>query len=158
MIYIFDKKQKIIKVITNEDLTAGHLDLKINTATTFEFSVPANQSLSSSAKFVAVPHPLDDSKFLMFRLTERTDNADTIDYSAYELAYQELATYGYIEDKRPAETDAKTLMGIALNGANWELNNVNVAGTAKTNFYYTDHLTALSNVVDLLGGEIVFFM
>lgn len=158
MIYIFDNKQKIIKVLTNEDLTAGHLDFKINTATTFEFSLPANKSLSSSAKFVAVPHPLDDSKFVMLRLTERTDNADTIDYSAYELAYQELATYGYIEDKRPAETDAKTLMGIALNESNWELNNVNVAGTAKTNFYYTDHLTAISNVVDLLGGEIVFYV
>lgn len=158
MIYIFDNKQKIIKVLTNEDLTAGHLDFKINTATTFEFSLPANKSLSSSAKFVAVPHPLDDSKFVMLRLTERTDNADTIDYSAYELAYQELATYGYIEDKRPAETDAKTLMGIALNGTNWKLNNVNVAGTAKTNFYYMDHLTAISNVVDLLGGEIVFYV
>ncbi|ATF40958.1 phage tail spike protein [Weissella paramesenteroides] len=158
MIYIFDNKQKIIKVLTNEDLTAGHLDFKINTATTFEFSLPANKSLSSSAKFVAVPHPLDDSKFVMLRLTERTDNADMIDYSAYELAYQELATYGYIEDKRPAETDAKTLMEIALNESNWELNNVNVAGTAKTNFYYTDHLTAISNVVDLLGGEIVFYV
>lgn len=158
MIYIFDNKQKIIKVLTNEDLTAGHLDFKINTATTFEFSLPANKSLSSNAKFVAVPHPLDDSKFVMLRLTERTDNADTIDYSAYELAYQELATYGYIEDKRPAETDAKTLMGIALNESNWELNNVNVTGTAKTNFYYTDHLTAISNVVDLLGGEIVFYV
>lgn len=158
MIYIFDNKQKIIKVLTNEDLTAGHLDFKINTATTFEFSLPANKPLSSSAKFVAVPHPLDDSKFIMLRLTERTDNADTIDYSAYELAYQELATYGYIEDKRPAETDANTLMGIALNGTNWKLNNVNVAGTAKTNFYYMDHLTAISNVVDLLGGEIVFYV
>ncbi|MGK4144722.1 phage tail spike protein [Weissella paramesenteroides] len=158
MIYIFDNKQKIIKVLTNEDLTAGHLDFKINTATTFEFSLPANKSLSSSAKFVAVPHPLDDSKFVMLRLTERTDNADMIDYSAYELAYQELATYGYIEDKRPAETDAKTLMEIALNESNWELNNVNVAGTAKTNFYYTDHLTAISNVVDLVGGEIVFYV
>lgn len=158
MIYIFDNKQKIIKVLTNEDLTAGHLDFKINTATTFEFSLPANKPLSSSAKFVAVPHSLDDSKFIMLRLTERTDNADTIDYSAYELAYQELATYGYIEDKRSAETDAKTLMGIALNGTNWKLNNVNVAGTAKTNFYYMDHLTAISNVVDLLGGEIVFYV
>ncbi|MFL2042991.1 phage tail spike protein [Weissella hellenica] len=158
MIYIFDNKQKIIKVLTNEDLTAGHLDFKINTATTFEFSVPANKSLSSSAKFVAVPHPLDDSKFVMLRLTERTDNADTIDYSAYELAYQELATDGYIADKRPANQDALTLMKTALNGSNWELNNVNVAGTASTNFYYIDHLTAISKVVELLGGEIVFYV
>lgn len=118
MIYIFDKKQKIIKVLTNEDLTAGHLDFKINTATTFEFSLPANKPLSSSAKFVAVPHPLDNSKFVMLRLTERTDNADTIDYSAYELAYQELATYGYIEDKRPQNQSALNLMKIALDGSN----------------------------------------
>ncbi len=158
MIYIFDKKQTIIKVLTNEDLTAGHLDLKINTATTFEFSLPANKPLPSNAKYVAVPHPLNGKKFILLRLTERTDNADTIDYSAYELAYQELATDGYIADKRPANQDALTLMKTALNGSNWELNNVNVAGTASTNFYYIDHLTAISKVVELLGGEIVFYV
>lgn len=158
MIYIFDKKQTIIKVLTNEDLTAGHLDLKINTATTFEFSLPANKPLPSNAKYVAVPHPLNGKKFILLRLTERTDNADTIDYSAYELAYQELATDGYIADKRPSNQDALTLMKTALNGSNWELNNVNVAGTASTNFYYIDHLTAISKVVELLGGEIVFYV
>lgn len=158
MIYIFDKKQTIIKVLTNEDLTAGHLDLKINTATTFEFSLPANKPLPSNAKYVAVPHPLNGKKFILLRLTERTDNADTIDYSAYELAYQELATDGYIADKRPANQDALTLMKTALNGSNWELNNVNVAGTASTNFYYIDHLTAISKVVEPLGGEIVFYV
>ncbi|QDJ58490.1 hypothetical protein EFA59_02735 [Weissella hellenica] len=158
MIYIFDKKQTIIKVLTNEDLTAGHLDLKINTATTFEFSLPANKPLPSNAKYVAVPHPLNSTKFILLRLTERTDNADTIDYSAYELAYQELSTDGYIADKRPANQDALTLMKTALNGSNWELNNVNVAGTASTNFYYIDHLTAISKVVELLGGEIVFYV
>ncbi|WP_273709444.1 phage tail spike protein [Leuconostoc mesenteroides] len=158
MIYIFDKTQAIIKVLTNDDFTAAHLNFKINTATTFEFSLPASKALPSGSKYVATPHPLNDSKFIMLRLTERVDNTETIDYSAYELAYQELATDGYIEDKRPAETDAKTLMKIALNGTNWELNNVNVAGTAKTNFYYTDHLSAISSVVDLLGGEIVFYI
>lgn len=158
MIYIFDKTQAVIKVLTNDDFTAAHLNFKINTATTFEFSLPASKALPSGSKYVATPHPLNGSKFIMLRLTERVDNTETIDYSAYELAYQELATDGYIEDKRPAETDAKTLMQIALNGTNWELNNVNVAGTTKTNFYYTDHLSAISNVVDLLGGEIVFYI
>ena len=158
MIYIFDKKQKINKVFTNEDLTAGHLDFKLNTATTFEFSVPANKALPSGSKYVAVPHPLDDSKFVFLRLTERVDKTDTIDYSAYELAYQELRSYGYISDKRPKDADALTLMKTALNGTNWELNKVNVAGKASTSFYYVDHLTAISSVVDLLGGEIVFYV
>lgn len=158
MIYIFDKKQIIIKVLTNEDLTAGHLDFKLNTATTFEFSLPTNKVLPTGAKYVAVSHPLDDKKFVMFRLTERVDNADTVDYSAYELAYQELQSYSYISDKRPKDADALTLMKTALSGTNWELNTVNVAGKASTSFYYVDHLTAISNVVDLLGGEIVFYV
>ena len=158
MIYIFDKKQKINKVFTDEDLTAGHLDFKLNTATTFEFSVPANKALPSGSKYVAVPHPLDDSKFVFLRLTERVDKTDTVDYSAYELAYQELQSYGYISDKRPKDADALTLMKTALNGTNWELNKVNVAGKASTSFYYVDHLTAISSVVDLLGGEIVFYV
>lgn len=158
MIYIFDKKQAIIKVLTNDDFTAAHLNFKINTATTFEFSLPASKALPSGSKYVATPHPLNDSKFIMLRLTERVDNTETIDYSAYELAYQELATDGYIEDKRPQNQSALNLMKIALNGSNWELNNVNVSGTATTNFYYVDRLSAISKVVDLLGGEIVFYI
>lgn len=158
MIYIFDKKQAIIKVLTNDDLTAAHLNFKINTATTLEFSLPASKALPSGSKYVAIPHPLNDSKFIMLRLTERVDNTETIDYSAYELAYQELATDGYIEDKRPHNQSALNLMKIALDGSNWELNNVNVSGTATTNFYYVDRLSAISKVVDLLGGEIVFYI
>lgn len=158
MIYIFDKTQAIIKVLTNDDFTAAHLNFKINTATTFEFSLPASKALPSDSKYVATPHPLDDSKFIMLRLTERVDNTETIDYSAYELAYQELATDGYIEDKRSQNQSALNLMKIALDGSNWELNNVNVSGTATTNFYYIDRLSAISNVVDLLGGEIVFYI
>ncbi|MBZ1530684.1 phage tail spike protein, partial [Leuconostoc mesenteroides] len=158
MIYIFDKKQAIIKVLTNDDFTAAHLNFKINTATTFEFSLPASKALPSGSKYVATPHPLDDSKFIMLRLTERVDKTETIDYSSYELAYQELATDGYIEDKRPHNQSALNLMKIALDGSNWELNNVNVSGTATTNFYYVDRLSAISKVVDLLGGEIVFYI
>ncbi|WP_273722746.1 phage tail spike protein [Leuconostoc mesenteroides] len=158
MIYIFDKTQAIIKVLTNDDFTAAHLNFKINTATTFEFSLPASKALPSGSKYVATPHPLNDSKFIMLRLTERVDNTETIDYSAYELAYQELATDGYIEDKRPHNQSALNLMKIALDGSNWELNNVNVSGTATTNFYYVDRLSAISKVVDLLGGEIVFYI
>ncbi|MBZ1530154.1 phage tail protein [Leuconostoc mesenteroides] len=158
MIYIFDKKQAIIKVLTNDDFTAAHLNFKINTATTFEFSLPASKALPSGSKYVATPHPLNDSKFIMLRLTERIDKTETIDYSAYELAYQELATDGYIEDKRPHNQSALNLMKIALDGSNWELNNVNVSGTATTNFYYVDRLSAISKVVDLLGGEIVFYI
>lgn len=158
MIYIFDKKQAIIKVLTNDDFTAAHLNFKINTATTFEFSLPASKALPSGSKYVATPHPLNDSKFIMLRLTERVDKTETIDYSAYELAYQELATDGYIEDKRPQNQSALNLMKIALDGSNWELNNVNVSGTATTNFYYVDRLSAISKVVDLLGGEIVFYI
>ncbi|WP_273715719.1 phage tail spike protein [Leuconostoc mesenteroides] len=158
MIYIFDKKQAIIKVLTNDDFTAAHLNFKINTATTFEFSLPASKALPSGSKYVATPHPLNDSKFIMLRLTERVDKTETIDYSAYELAYQELATDGYIEDKRPQNQSALNLMKIALNGSNWELNNVNVSGAATTNFYYVDRLSAISKVVDLLGGEIVFYI
>lgn len=158
MIYIFDKKQAIIKVLTNDDFTAAHLNFKINTATTFEFSLPASKALPSGSKYVATPHPLNDSKFIMLRLTERVDKTETIDYSAYELAYQELATDGYIEDKRPHNQSALNLMKIALDGSNWELNNVNVSGTATTNFYYVDRLSAISKVVDLLGGEIVFYI
>jgi len=158
MIYTFDKQQNIKRVINDNYLSAGNLKFKINSATTLEFSLPTNKPLNSDEKYIALPHPLDGEKFIFLRLTQSIVNEHTIDYTAYEYAYQELSSDGYIEDKRPSQQNASTLMGIALADSRWQLNNVNVEGTATTNFYYVNHLTAISQVVNLLGGEIVFYV
>lgn len=158
MIYLFDKKQNITGIINENELTAGELDFKINNAVSFDFTLPINKSFDESVKYVSIQHPNDKSKHLLFRLMSRTDNVDSIEFTASELAYQELSSYGYIQDKRPAATDAKTLMTMALVGSNWTLGNVNVSGTVKTNFYYVTNLEAIQNVVSLMAGEISFYV
>lgn len=158
MIYLFDKQQNITGIINESELTAGELDFKINNAISFDFTLPINKSFDETVKYVSIQHPNDKSKHLLFRLMSRTDNVDSIEFTASELAYQELSSYGYIQDKRPAATDAQTLMTMALVGSNWSLGNVNVSGTVKTNFYYITNLEAIQNVVSLMAGEISFYV
>lgn len=158
MIYLFDKKQNITGIINESELTAGELDFKINNAVSFDFTLPINKSFDETVKYVSIQHPNDKRKHLLFRLMSRTDNVDSIEFTASELAYQELSSYGYIQDKRPESTDAKTLMTMALVGSNWTLGNVNVSGTVKTNFYYVTNLEAIQKVVSLMDGEISFYV
>lgn len=162
MIYLFDKKQLLTGVLDeNTQLLTATLEMKINEASTLEFSLPIDDGLSkkmAAVKYIGVPSPNDTSKIVFLRLMTVNNTIYRVEYMAKELAYQELSTKGYIEDKRPEESDATTLMNIALDGSGYKLGLTNVSGTAKTNFYYTDHLSAISNVVDLLGGEIYFYV
>ena len=162
MIYLFDKTQTLTGVIDEHaEVLSATLEMKINEASTLDFSLPLDNDLSekmSGVKYVGVPSPNNIDNIVFLRLMTIKDETDHVEYMAKELAYQELSSSGYIEDKRPVESDAQTLMGIALDGSGYTLGVVNVAGKAKTNFYYTDYLSAVSNVVDLLGGEIYFYV
>lgn len=158
MIYLFDKQQNIIGLLKEIDLTAGQINFKINTAIEFSFSVPINKGFSDDVKYVSTPHPKDNSKHLIFRLMSRTDNVDSIEYTASELAYQELSSSAYIEDKRPNGVTASQAMTTALEGSQWSLGTVNISGNVTTNFYYITNLEAVQKVVGLMGGEVYFYI
>ena len=140
MIYLFDKTQTLTGVIDEhtESLSAT-LEMKINEASTLDFSLPLDDGLSekmAGVKYVGVPSPNSADKIVFLRLMTINDETDRVEYMAKELAYQELSSKGYIEDKRPVESDAQTLMNIALDGSGYKLGVVNVPGKVKTNFYY----------------------
>lgn len=158
MIYLFDKQQNIIGLLKESDLTAGQINFKINKAIDLSFSVPINKGFNEDVKYVSTPHPNDNSKHLIFRLMSRTDNVDSIEYTASELAYQELASSAYIEDKRPNNVSASQAMTVALAGSQWSLGTVNIGGSVTTNFYYITNLEAIQKVVSLMGGEVYFYI
>lgn len=162
MIYTFDKNQNLIGTYDEkEELTVANLNLKINKAATLDLEFPANKENIKSLKnvvFLAVPYPNNKQKLLFLRVMTRTDKEYTIELMAKEFAYQELATSGYIEDKRFKDANAKTLISGAVQGSGYTVSNVNVSGTAQLNFYYEDYLTAVSDVIEALGGEVIFYV
>lgn len=162
MIYTFDKNQNLIGTYDEkEDLTVANLNLKINKAATLDLEFPASKENVNSLKnvvFLAVPYPNNKQKLLFLRVMTRTDKEYTIELMAKEFAYQELATSGYIEDKRFKDANAKTLISGAVQGSGYTVSNVNVSGTAQLNFYYEDYLTAVSDVIEALGGEVIFYV
>lgn len=158
MIYLFDKQQNIIGLLKESDLTAVQIDFKINTAIELSFSVPINKGFKDDVKYVSTPHPNDKNKHLIFRLMSRADNVDSIEYTASELAYQELSSSAYIEDKRPNNVSASQAMAYALAGSQWSLGTVNISGNVTTNFYYITNLEAIQKVIGLMGGEVYFYI
>lgn len=162
MIYTFDKNQNLIGTYDEkEELTVANLNLKINKAATLDLEFPANKENVNNLKsvvFLAVPYPNNKQKLLFLRVMTRTDKEYTIELMAKEFAYQELATSGYIEDKRFKDANAKALISGAVQGSGYTVSNVNVSGTAQLNFYYEDYLTAVSDVIEALGGEVIFYV
>ncbi|CAH1856713.1 phage tail spike protein [Convivina praedatoris] len=158
MMYLFDKRQEIIGLIDKSDLIEAHLDVKINQAITLDFSVPATIALDSKARYIGVPHPLKPDNYVMLRIMSIKDQSDRTEYSAYELAYQELNSYGYIKDRRFKSENAYNLMTVALGGSTWNLGVCVVPGLLQTNYYFDSNLDAITKVVNGLGGEVVFYV
>lgn len=159
MIYLFDKRQEVVQMIEKSDLTEGTLDLKINQAAKLNISLPPEKSLDKKVRYLGLEHPLKDGQFLLLRLMTIKDNENSVDYSFYELAYQELGTYTYIQDRRfPNGASANDLMSVALSGSPWQLGQVNVPGNLQTNFYYISNFEAINTVTQGLGGEVVFYV
>ncbi|PVY82540.1 phage tail spike protein [Convivina intestini] len=158
MMYLFDKRQNIIGLIDKSDLIEAHLDVKINQAITLDFSVPATIALDSKARYIGVPHPLKPDNYVMLRIMSIKDQSDRTEYSAYELAYQELNSYGYIKDRRFKSENAYNLMTVALGGSTWNLGVCVVPGLLQTNYYFDSNLDAITKVVNGLGGEVVFYV
>lgn len=156
--YLFDKRQNIIGLIDKSDLIEAHLDVKINQAITLDFSVPATIALDSKARYIGVPHPLKPDNYVMLRIMSIKDQSDRTEYSAYELAYQELNSYGYIKDRRFKSENAYNLMTVALGGSTWNLGVCVVPGLLQTNYYFDSNLDAITKVVNGLGGEVVFYV
>lgn len=161
MIYLFDKTQTLTGVIETSETIEAKLTLEINKAGILDLTLPASNDINekmNDVSFIAVPYPNDEEKLFFARLLTRKDEDDRVTYEASELAYHELGSYGVIEDKRPSNQGATSLLNTALEGTPWQVGNVNVAGTTSTNFYKITPLEALNKIVEALGGELIFYV
>ncbi|WP_349641654.1 phage tail spike protein [Eupransor demetentiae] len=141
-----------------QDFIEAHLTAKINEAITMDFSLPAGNSFGNEVRYVGVPHPLKSGQFVLLRLMTIKDTTDKTEYTAYELAYQELSSYSYIKDRRFTNAGPEDLMNVALGDTPWHLGTCNISGTLQTNFYFINNLDAISTVIKGLGGEVVFYV
>ena len=151
--YFFNKKDELQKVIGEKNFIEAHLIEQINSASQLVFSL--KKPLATSIQYVCIPSPNEDG-FLMFKILTEEIKDSTIEYTCIEAAYNELASYGYVQDIRPNSRSASYMLEQVLQGTRWELGTIYDSTNATTNFYYEPVLSCIQDIVDIFGLELTF--
>lgn len=153
--FLFDKAQKYVTRINAEYLIEAHYTEEINTAGQLEFTLPATMRLPKNVFYVCVTDPDDERSYLMFKIVTEKVTDEKVTYTCIENAYDELASYTYIKDKRPTAI-ASAMLQMVLGGTRWSVGSCPEVSPKFCSFYYISVLEAIQKIVNLWGFEVQF--
>lgn len=133
----------------------SHYTEEINTAGQLEFTLPATMRLPQNVFFVCITDPDDETSYLMFKIITEKVTDEQVTYTCIENAYDELASYTYIQDKRPTAI-ASAMLQMALDGTRWSVGACPEVSPKFCSFYYISVLEAIQKIVNLWGFEVQF--
>lgn len=153
--FLFDKAQKYVTRINTEYLIEAHYTEEINTAGQLEFTLPATMRLPKNVFYVCVTDPDDETSYLMFKIVTEKVTDEKVTYTCIENAYDELASYTYIKDKRPTAI-ASAMLQMVLDGTRWSVGSCPEVSPKFCSFYYISALEAIQKIVNLWDFEVQF--
>ena len=153
--FLFDKAQKYVTRINTEYLIEAHYTEEINTAGQLEFTLPATMRLPQNVFYVCVTDPDNETSYLMFKIVTEKVTDEKVTYTCIENAYDELASYTYIKDKRPTAI-ASAMLQMVLDGTRWSVGTCPEVSPKFCSFYYISVLEAIQKIVNLWGFEVQF--
>ncbi|QBX23727.1 endopeptidase [Streptococcus phage Javan146] len=162
MIYLFDRDEKLIKiirknacksVIQKQTLTDTNYVSDLLTA---ELKALPDDILEQS-EYMAVPTKEDKRKFhLFFIVRDETEGNATV-LSGVQSGIEELRK-AVAENKRPRKRDAREVIKYLLKDTNWHARYVAETGKSSTNFYYDSVFDSLLKVCSAWQLEMQFFV
>ena len=153
--FLLDKQQNIIGRLSKEYILEATFTEEINTAGELLITLPAKKRLSGNVIHVLITNPSKDHSYLMFKIIKETVKDEEIEYTAVESAYDELTSYGYIQDKRPT-ANAQTITEMILKDTRWHVGEIPDTSEAFISFYYLSVLDCLKKIVQTFDFEIGF--
>lgn len=153
--FLYNKSQKYISRIPNELILEAHYTEEINTAGQLELTIPVKYRLSKDINYICINNPNNPTSYLMFKIITETITDGEATYKCIESAYDELASYTYIQDKRPTMI-ASDMLSLILQGTRWNVGSVVSTSEKFCSFYYISPLEALQKIVNLWGLEVTF--
>lgn len=153
--FLLDKQQNIIGRLSEEYILEATFTEEINTAGELLITLPAKKRLSGNVIHVLITNPSKNHNYLMFKIIKETVKDEEVEYTAVESAYDELTSYGYIQDKRPT-ANAQTIAEMILKDTRWHVGEIPDTSEAFISFYYLSVLDCLKKIVQTFDFEIGF--
>ena len=161
MIYLFDKDEKLIKIVKKEAIKTALQKFALTTEKyvsdrlTVEMKGLSKQEFDN-VEYMAIQSIEDAHTFHYFYIAQKfSENLTTL--IGVQSGIEELRK-SVVLDKRPHNTFARPIINELLAGTNWQARFVSETSQRSTNFYYISTFEALKKVCQVWNLEMQFFV
>jgi phage minor structural protein len=162
MIYLFDKDEKLIKIVRKPAIKKALQKFSLTTENyvsdrlTVEMKALKDDELEK-LEYMAIQSIDDTHKFHYFYIAQENTKGDITTLIGVQSGIEELRkTVTY--DKRPTDQRARPVIEWLLAGTNWTPRFIAETNPKSTNFYYISTFDALKKVCKVWGLEMQFFV
>lgn len=161
MIYLFDKDEKLIKIVRKEAIKTALQKFALTTEKYVSDRLTVEMKELSKKEFDAVEYMAiqsieDAHTFHYFYIAQKfSENLTTL--IGVQSGIEELRK-SVVLDKRPHNTFARLIINELLAGTNWQARFVSETSQRSTNFYYISTFEALKKVCQVWNLEMQFFV
>lgn len=161
MIYLFDKDEKLIKIVKKEAIKTALQKFALTTEKYVSDRLTVEMKTLSKKEFDAVEYMAiqsieDAHTFHYFYIAQKfSENLTTL--IGVQSGIEELRK-SVVLDKRPHNTFARPVIDELLAGTNWQARFVSETSQRSTNFYYISTFEALKKVCQVWNLEMQFFV
>lgn len=161
MIYLFDKDEKLIKIVKKEAIKTTLQKFALTTEKYVSDRLTVEMKTLSKKEFDAVEYMAiqsieDAHTFHYFYIAQKfSENLTTL--IGVQSGIEELRK-SVVLDKRPKNTFARPVIDELLAGTNWQARFVSETSQRSTNFYYISTFEALKKVCQVWNLEMQFFV
>lgn len=161
MIYLFNKDEKLIKIVKKEAIKTALQKFALTTEKYVSDRLTVEMKELSKKEFDAVEYMAiqsieDAHTFHYFYIAQKSsENLTTL--IGVQSGIEELRK-SVVLDKRPHNTFARPIINELLAGTNWQARFVSETSQRSTNFYYISTFEALKKVCQVWNLEMQFFV
>lgn len=162
MIYLFDKDEKLIKIIRKPAIKTALQKFSLTTENyisdrlTVEMKALKDDELAK-LEYMAIQSIDDTHKFHYFYIAQGNTKGDITTLIGVQSGIEELRKT-VVYDKRPTDQRARPVIEWLLTGTNWSPRFIAETNPKSTNFYYISTFDALKKVCKVWGLEMQFFV
>lgn len=162
MIYLFDKDEKLIKIIRKPAIKTALQKFSLTTENyvsdrlTVEMKALKDDELAK-LEYMAIQSIDDTHKFHYFYIAQGNTKGDITTLTGVQSGIEELRKT-VVYDKRPTDQRARPVIEWLLTGTNWSPRFIAETNPKSTNFYYISTFDALKKVCKVWGLEMQFFV
>lgn len=152
MIYIFDRNEVLLEIISEEDYSEFDFKDKLQTSSIFSFSTSKKNNIKKGNKVGF----FRKEKFQLFLIDDFTEHTyiDKSQISVVTISDYNILGNSIIEDKRVINGTLREAAEKALEGSEYKVGVVEEFENKNINFYFVSRLKALNDIINTFNCEI----